>query len=110
MNIFEIDKEIEETKAQKKAERKFKKMMAQMLLESDMPEHMKESVRVIDKAGDVHNAIEEFIVLRYCTPGNEANIETLNKVFEYLSLVLIGIVQFAETTPFVAHTEEEEKC
>jgi hypothetical protein len=106
--MLKINKEeIENRKAEAKAKRMFSKMMTDMLLESDAPEHVKMSVRVLNKVQDVHNAIEELIVLKYTVPGNEANTETLKKVLEYLELVEVGINQFVETTPFVAHTEEE---
>ena len=109
MSIFEMNKELEDKKAEKKAKEMLARMMADMLLESEAPEQVKMSVRVLCKAKDLHAAIEELIVLKYCTPGNEANLETLTKVFEYLSLVELGLNQFVETTPFVEHTEEEEQ-
>ena len=109
MNDFEFNKELEEMKAKKKAEKMVKKIMMETLLESGMPEAEKMYVRVLNKANEVADAIDELIVLKYCTPGNKANIETLNTVLEYLSLVELGIKQFAETTPFVKH-EEEGQC
>ena len=107
--MFEMDKKIEEMKAEKKAKSMMIEMMTKMMLESNMPEQKKMSIRVLCKVRDVHNALEELLVLKYTTPGNEANLETLNKVLEYLELVEIGIKQFVETTPFVKHTEEEEQ-
>lgn len=100
-------KELEQKTAEAKAKNLMRHMMTEMILESDAPENMKTSVRVLTKVGDVHNSIEELIVLKYTVPGNEANTETLKKVLEYLELVEVGIKQFSETTPFVAHTEEE---
>lgn len=110
---FDITKEnLEKTIAEKKAKNEVKsmmiKMMTKLMLESDMPKHKKMSIRVLTKVKDIHDALEELIVLKYTTPGNEANIETLKKVLEYFELVEIGIKQFADTTPFVKHTEEEE--
>lgn len=103
-------KELEQMQAKKKAEKMFKKMMVKMLLEGDAPENVKQAIRVIDKVGDIDNSLDDLIVLKYTTPGSEANTETLTKVLEYLELVEVGIKQFVESTPYVAHTEEEEKC
>lgn len=82
-------------------------MMSDAILNSDLPEYRKLTIRVLNKAQDVNEALHEGIVAKYCTPGNAANAETLQKVLEYLELVETGIKQFAVTTPFVAHTEEE---
>ena len=103
-----LDEKLMEKKAEKKAKEAFINLMTEVMLESNMPEHMKMSIRVLTKTKDVHDALEELLVLKYCTPGKEANIETLKTVLEYLELVEIGIKQFVETTPYVAHTEEEE--
>lgn len=109
--MFEINKEeLENKKAERMAKRMLSKMMSEMLLEPDAPEHIKLGVRVLNKAKDIHDAIEDEIVSKYCTPGNQANPETLKKVLEYLELVEVGIKQFVEYTPFVANTEEEEEC
>ena len=105
-----LEEELAKEKAEKEVKRILGKMMTKMLLESAAPESVKTNVRVLDKVRDVHEAVEELIVLKYCTPGKEANLETLKTVLEYLSLVEIGIKQFVETTPYVAHTEEEEQC
>ena len=109
--MFEINKEKTNNElAERKAKKMMADMMADMLLKSEsVPEHTKLSVRALTKARDIHELIEEGIVLKYCTPGNEANTETLNKVFEYLELVEVGMKQFVEITPFVKHTEEEEQ-
>ena len=108
MNIFEVNKEeMMEKEAAHKAQKMFSKMLSQMLLESDAPEHMKLSVRVIDKAEKLHECIRD-LVRKYIDIGKVSDAETLKKVLEYLSLVEIGINQFVETTPFVNHEEEEQ--
>ena len=104
-----LEEKLEERKAELKAKDMLRRMMTKMLLESDAPEYIKLNVRVLDKVRDVHNAVEELIVLKYTVPNKEANAETLKTILEYLELVEIGIKQFAETTPYVAHTEEEEQ-
>ena len=105
--MFEFNKEaLEQAKAKKMATKMFSRMMSDAILESDAPEHMKLSIRVMDKSEDLADAIHDLIV-RYVEPHHVANAETLKKVLEYLAMVEIGIKQFAETTPFVAHTEEE---
>lgn len=109
--MFDInDKKVDEILAEKKAQRKFRKLMANMLLESDAPESVKLSIRVMEKIKDIYeDGLEEGIVLKYCQPENRANAETLKKVLEYLELVEAGIKQFVETTPFVADETEEEE-
>ena len=105
--MFEINKEeLEQEKAKKMATKMFGRMMSEAILKSEAPEHMKLSVRIMDKSEDLQDAIHELVV-RYVEPNHEANVETLKKVLEYFELVEVGIKQFSETTPFVAHTEEE---
>lgn len=105
--MFEINKEeLEQEKAKKMATKMFGRMMSEAILKSEAPEHMKLSVRIMDKSEDLQDAIHELVV-RYVEPNHEANVETLKKVLEYLELVEVGIKQFADTTPFVARTEEE---
>ena len=104
-----LEEKFEEREAERKAKAALGRIMTKMLLESNAPEHIKLNVRVLDKARDVHNAIEELIVLKYTVPDKEANAETLKTILEYLELVEIGIKQFVETTPYVAHTVEEEQ-
>ena len=103
------EKELEQIKAEKKANSMVSKMFTKLLLESDIPENKKMAIRVLDKAGDIDNALDDLVVLKYTTPGSEANTETLKKVLEYLELVEVGIKQFVEITPYVANTEEEEQ-
>ena len=81
--------------------------MTDMILESDAPENQKATIRVLNKVHDVESVLDDMVVLKYATPGSEANTETLNKVLEYLELVEVGIKQFVESTPYVANTEEE---
>jgi hypothetical protein len=106
--MFEINKE---EMAKRKVESEARSMFAKMLMESIMtsetaPEHMKLCVGVLSKIKDIDDVLHKEIISEYCTPGKEANTETLKKVLEYLGLVEIGIKQFLETTPFVAKTEE----
>lgn len=109
MSIFEMNKEKEiDMEAEHKASQMVGKMLSQLLLESNAPEYMKLSVRVIDKAQELHDSIHEF-VNQYVDIGKRAVAETLKKVLEYLSLVEIGIKQFAEITPFVEAAEEEDQ-
>lgn len=96
---------------EKMLESKARDMFADMLIESILtsesaPEYMKLCVGILGKIKDNQKALLE-IKDKYCTPGNEANIETLKKVKEYLELVEVGIKQFVETTPFVKRSEEE---
>lgn len=111
--MFEINKEeLEQNQAEQMAKKMFVRMMSQAILESEeAPEHMKLSVRIMEKWEDLHETIHELVV-RYINPteGRQANVETLKKVLEYFELVEVGIKQFAETTPFVALNEEEETC
>lgn len=111
--MFEINKEnmkekLEQDKAERMAHRMFNRMLTESLLESEAPEYMKLSVRVMDKSTDISDALRE-LVHHFVNPieDRQANEETLGKVLEYLELVEVGIKQFVETTPFVAHTEEE---
>lgn len=96
---------------EKMVEHKAREMFANMLIDSILTsetasEHMKLCVGIIGKSIDISDAAHE-IMKKYVTPNNEANVETLKKVKEYLELVEVGIKQFVETTPFVAKTEEE---
>jgi hypothetical protein len=104
-----LEEKLIEKRAKNMAKNTLSKMMTKMLLESNAPEYVKLNIRVLDKVRDVHEVLEELIVLKYTVPGKEANVETLKTVLEYLELVEIGIKQFVETTPYVAHTEEEEQ-
>lgn len=79
-----------------------------MILNSDVPEHNKLVIKILNKARDIEKQIEEGIVLKFVTPNKEANTETLKNVLEYLEMVEVGIKQFVESTPYVPHTEEEE--
>lgn len=102
-------KELEQMQAEKRAKNMLEKIMVKMLLEADAPENAKAAIRVMDKVHDVNNALHDLVVLKYTTPGSEANTETLKKVLEYLELVEVGIKQFVEGTPYVANTEEDEE-
>jgi hypothetical protein len=107
--MFELNEEkLMKAQAESKARRMFADMMAETILESDAPESMKMGIRVITKARDVSDTIRNEIVKKYAGPGKTANAETLKYVYEYLSMVEVGIKQFSATTPFVADTEEEE--
>ena len=107
--MFELNKEeMMKAKVESKARTMISKLMSEAILEAEnVPEHIKLSVQVLGKARDINEALHEDIVEKCCTPGNQANAETLKKVLEYLQLVEVGIKQFVETTPFVAHTKEE---
>ena len=106
--MFGMNKEnLEQEKAKKMATKMFSRMMSQAILGAEAaPEHMKLGVRIMDKSEDLQDAIHELVV-RYVVPNHTADVETLKKVLEYLELVEVGIKQFVETTPFVAHEEEE---
>jgi hypothetical protein len=106
--MFETTKEeMMKKKAEHEARKMLSKMMSQMVLKSDKtPESVKLSIRVMDKAEDIGEALRNFVI-NYVNPEARANAETLKKVLEYLELVEVGIKQFVETTPFVKDTEEE---
>ena len=107
--MFGLNEEkLMEAKAESKARRMIADMMAETILESDAPESMKLSIRVITKARDISDTIRNEILMKYASPSKTANAETLKYVYEYLSMVEVGLKQFAETTPFVADDEEEE--
>lgn len=107
--MFGLNEEnLMEAQAESKARRMLADMLAEALFESDAPESLKLSVRVIRKARDVSDTLTDEIVKKYAGPGKTANAETLKYVYEYLSMVEVGLKQFAETTPFVADDEEEE--
>ena len=107
--MFErIEENLKETQAKSEARRMLADMMAEMLLESDASEAVKLGVRVTLKARDISETIKNEIVMKYASPKKHANAETLKYVLDYLSLVEVGLKQFAETTPFVADDEEEE--
>lgn len=107
--MFDItEKDLMKQKAEREAKNMFAKMMTSAILESDAPEYVKLDVQVLCKVKDIHDALEELIVLKYTVPNNEANAETLKTVLEYLELVEVGIKTFSEITPFVKHPEEEE--
>lgn len=100
--MFEFNKEkLNEEKINRKAEHEahkmFTKMLAKMLLESDAPENIKLSVQVTEKVKDLIDMFYDSLIKKYCTPEQEADTETLKKVFEYLGLVEIGLNQFLET-------------
>lgn len=101
--------EMMKQEAEKEARKMFAKMMSDAILNSDAPEHKKLTIRVLNKAGDMNDALHECIVKKYCAPGNIANAETLQKVLEYLELVEVGIKQFSESTPFVPNAEEDDE-
>ena len=111
-NLFRTNSEnFEKTLEEKKAENKAQDMLAEMLVEAMLTsetasEHDKLCIRVMRKAKNVSSAAHE-VMVKFVTPGKEADTETLKEVLEYLELVEVGIKQFVETTPFVAHTEEE---
>ena len=110
--MFEINKEEKmEALAENMAQKMFGAMLSQAILKSEAPEYMKLSVRILDKSEDLQEAIHKLTV-HYVKPskGRQANAETLKKVLEYFELVEVGIKQFVESTPFEAHTEEEEIC
>ena len=106
--MFDFTKEkMEKENAEHMARNMLADMLAEAILESEStPEHVKLGVGIIRKGKDIVKTIHA-INMKYVTPGNEADTETLKKVLEYLQLVEVGIKQFVETTPFVAHTEEE---
>ena len=105
--MFELNKEeMMNEKAEMQAKKMLATLMSQAILNSpSSSESQKAIVRVLNKANDITEALHDKIVEKYCTP--DANVETLNKVLEYLQLVEVGIKQFIETTPFVANAEEE---
>lgn len=111
--MFEINKkDLEQRKAENMAKKMLGRLMSKTILEAeDAPEYMKLSILIMDKSEDLHEAIHELVV-RHINPteGRQANVETLKKVLEYFELVEVGIKQFSETTPIVAHTEVDEIC
>ena len=108
--MFEINNdEMMKKQAEHEAIKMFARMMSQAILESESaPESMKLSVLVMDKSEDVTDSIHN-LVKKYVQPKNRANAETLKKVVDYLKLVELGIIQFLESTPFVAEEEIEEE-
>lgn len=107
--MFELNEEkLNESKVELKAKRMLADMMAEALLESDAPESVKLGIRVLQQTRRINEALTEDIVKKYVSSGKQANVETLKYVYEYLQLVEVGIKQFAQTTPYVANTEEEE--
>lgn len=108
--MFEFSKEkMEQEKAERMAKRMFVKMMSDAILTSETaPESMKLSVRVLDKARDLHDSLDD-LVKKYCTPNNIANAEILKAVLEYLGMVEFGVKQFIESTPFVPDGDGKEE-
>ena len=106
--MFDFTKEkMEEKKIENKAKDMFAELLIKSILESETaPEHVKVSVAIVSEVKNIQNILMG-IVKKYTSPGNEANIETLKKVLDYLELVEVGINQFSENTPFVKHLEEE---
>jgi hypothetical protein len=102
------EEKLEQMKAENKVKDELRRLISEMILNSDVPEHNKLVIKVLNKARDIEKQIEEGIVLKFVTPTKEANTETLKNVLEYLELVEVGIKQFIETTPYVPHTEEEK--
>lgn len=84
----------------------FADFLAQETLNSDEPEYKKMSVRILLKTKEISEVLTELID-KYVGKV-EANVETLTNVLEYLETVEVGIKQFIENTPYVAHTEEED--
>ena len=82
-------------------------MISKIFLDSDAPDHIKLSIRGLDKAVDVKVALDE-LVEKYLSKmdGRMANAETLETVLSYLELVEAGIKQFTQDTPFVEHVSE----
>lgn len=108
--MFKMNKdEMMKAQAEHEAHKMFGKMLSQAILESKTaPESMKLSVLVLDKSHDLNESVHN-LVKHFVKPQKRANVETLQKVLEYLSMVEVGIQQFMETTPFVAEEETEEE-
>lgn len=106
--MFELNEEkLNESKIELKAKEMFADMLVNSLLNSDAPEFVKLGVRIMQQMKRINEALSEDIAKKYVSPGKEANVETLKYVYEYLQLVEVGIKQFAQTTPYVANTEEK---
>jgi hypothetical protein len=109
--MFEFLKdEMEKKEAEQAAKNLFAKMISDAVLNSEKAsEQQKLTIRVLNQANAVQDALSEQIVEKYIhpTPGKEATTELLKKVLEYLELVEVGIKQFSEMTPFEEHTEAE---
>lgn len=107
LNEEKLNEMRNELKCENKAKEMLADMLSEALLESDAPEYVKLGVLIMQQMRRVSKALSEDIAKKYVSSGKEANVETLKYVYEYLQLVEVGIKQFAQTTPYVANTEEE---
>lgn len=91
---------LEEMKACSLASDMLADMLAEIMLESNAPEDIKLSVRIVQQGEKVSKAAHEIIE---ALVGDSATIkasdtETLKQVLEFLGLVEVRLKQFMETT------------
>lgn len=101
------EKEMEKEMLKKEMMGEIIEMMTQEMIDSPMlDEHQKLSLKCLLALKSLDKTLMNCLTKKYTTPKKEADVETLKKVLEYVKLVEIGVKQFSETTPFVAHREE----
>lgn len=96
-NIFLNKDGINEKKSEPEARRMLTTMLLEMMLDSDAPESVKIKLRIIDKSQEISDKVRDLVEL--CIPDDsniELNYDSAKKVYEYLTLVEIGISQFMD--------------
>ena len=106
MTDREFEKKVREAEIEHRAKRAAGRMMAEHLLEMDLPEEAKMTVRALEAAKDVDDAIHGALDARALAFGH-VDADNLKKWCFFLTTMTTQIKAFAENNPIVKEEKEE---
>ena len=95
--------------AKKEADRMLAKMISEVLLESDAPEEVKMSVRVIDAAQECHDTLRNILESIVGPNSEKLNIDNAKRFCLLLASINNQIKAFAYTSPLIASTAADNE-
>lgn len=95
--------------AKNEASRMLAKMISKMLLESDAPEEVKMSVRVIDAAQECQDTLRNILESIVGPHSKKLNIDNAKQFCLLLTSINNKIKAFAHTSPLIASTEADNE-
>ena len=106
--MFNFENETKKTETSHEAERMLAKMLSEMLLESNAPESTKMSIRLIDSAQSLQDALHE-VLSRETLTSEKIDINNAKKFCLFLTALTGQIKAFAVNNPLISNTEADNE-
>lgn len=106
--MFDFEKQMKETETKKEAERMLAKMLSKIMLDSDAPEEVKMSIRLMASAQSLLDTVHEVLSLETLN-SKKINIGNAQKFCFFLKTMEEQIKAFAINNPLITNTEANDE-